>query len=285
MRKDNEIKITNTIIFMDEINKRWNNNLFLTIYFVDKNNDINEIEKITIYNEIFYRIRGEYTKGHLLDICGKNLYLTLYFDNYKYTYLEPIKRNNEFLKELSILTNQELKWDIEPLNIKYNTTNYDELLEKENSQIKFIFYCIEFRICDIDYYRIIGLLGIYSKNKIILELFLEWLDKFRDNSNDYKIDFGKYKGKYYYELPYDYLLWLKKEKLDNFNNFVYNKNFNEEIKNYKLHLSQHPGKCKEIFNNKEKNYKYYTDYFNAMKQKCKEKEININEFNNIEFIN
>lgn len=125
-RKDNEINITNTIIFTDEINMR-NENKNLTIYFVDNNtvNYKNNIEKITIYNEIFYRIRGEYTKGNLLDICGKNLYLTLYFDNYKYTYLEPIKRNNEFLKELSkitnqelsILTNQELKWNIEPLNI------------------------------------------------------------------------------------------------------------------------------------------------------------------------
>jgi hypothetical protein len=87
---------------------------------------------------------------------------------------------------------------------------------------------------------------------------------------------------------------IKKNKLDNFNNFVYNKNFNEEIKNYNLYLLQHPEKCKELFNNKEKNYKYYIDYFNAMKQKYnsrplrgyeKEKIININEFNNIEFIN
>ena len=284
-RKDNEINITNTIIIMDEINMR-NENINLTIYFVDDNSvnykdvEVDKIEKITIYNDIFYRIIGEYTKGNLLDICGKNLYLTLYFDNYKYTYLEPIKRNNEFLKELSKITNQELKWNIEPLKIKYNTINYDELLEKEDDRVKIIFYCIEFRIYEIDYYRIIGLLGIYSKNKIILELFLKWLDKFRDDSNDYKIDFGKYKGKYYYELPYDYLLWLKKEKLDNFNNFVYNKNFNEEIKNYKLHLLQHPEKCKEIFNNKEKQYNYYIDYFNAMEQKFKEKILNINEFNN-----
>jgi hypothetical protein len=284
-RNGTEINITKTIIFMDEINKIWNNNLFLSIYFVDQ--DVNKIEKIIIYNEIFYRIRGEYTKGCLLDICGKNLYLVLYFDNYKYTYLEPIKRNSEFLKELSILTNQVLKSNIEPLKIKYNTTNYDELLGKENNWVKFIFYCIEFRICDIDYYKIIGLLGIYSKNNIVLELFLKWLDIFRDNSNDYKIDFGKHKGKYYYELPYDYLLWLKKNKLDNYNNFIYNKNFNEEIKNYKLHLLQHPEKCKEIFYSKDKKYKDYIDHLNSIKQKYYKIGkiiININEFTNIDII-
>ena len=47
---NNEINITKTIIFMDEINKKWNNNLFLTIYFIDK--DVNDIEKIFIYNQI-----------------------------------------------------------------------------------------------------------------------------------------------------------------------------------------------------------------------------------------
>jgi uncharacterized protein (DUF3820 family) len=253
---------------MDEINKKWNNNLFLTLYFVD--NDINEIEKIVINNKIFYKIKREYTKGCLLDICGKNLYLTLYFDN-KYTYLEPIKRNSEFLKELSIITNQELKWNIEPLKIHYNYTNYDELLENEDDQIKLIFYCIEFGICDLDYYKIIGLLGIYSKNDIILELYLKWLNKFRDDSNDKKIDFGKYKGKYYHELPYDYLLWLNKNKLVNFNILFNKKYFNEEIKIYNLHLLQHPEKCKEIFYNKEKQFKYYMDYFNVIKQKYNEK--------------
>lgn len=283
-RKNNEIKITETIIFMDEINNKWNKNLFLTIYFYDNNsvNYKNKIEKITIYNESFYRLRGQYTKGCLLDICGKNLYLTLYFDNYKYTYLEPIKKNSEFLKELSIITNQELKWNIEPLKIKYNNINYDKLLEQENEWVKFIFYCIEFRICDIDYYRIIGLLGIYSKNNIVLELFLKWLYKFRDESDDYKINFGKYKGKYYYELPYDYLVWLKE-------NYI-NKKGNED---YILHLLQHPEKCKEIFYNKEKQHKHYMGYFNVMKQKYnrrmsvvplqdyEKKKINVNS---IEFI-
>ena len=107
-------------------------------------------------------------------------------------------------------------------------------------------------------------MGIYSKNKIILELYLKWLEKFRNNSNDKKIDFGKYKGKYYHELPYDYLLWLKKNKLDNFNN-------KDKKVNYYLHILQHPEKCKEIFYNKEKQYKYYMDYFNLMKQKYNEK--------------
>ena len=278
-KKDNEIKITETIIFMDEINKKWNKNL--TIYFYD-NNSVNGIEKIVIYNEIFYRIRGEYTKGCLIDVCGKNLYLTLYFDNYKYTYLEPIKKNSEFLKELSKITNRELKWNIEPLKIKYNNINYDKLLEQEDKWIKFIFYCIEFRICDIDYYKIIGLLGIYSKNNIVLKLFLDWLNKFRDNSNDSKINFGKYKGKYYYDLPYDYLVWLKENYINKKGNI-----------NYILHLLQHQDKCKEIFYNEEKQHKHYINYFNVMKQKYnshmgiilfqdyERKKININ---NIEFI-
>jgi hypothetical protein len=133
-----------------------------------------------------------------------------------------------------------------------------------------LFYCIEFRICDIDYYRIIGLLGIYSKNKIVLELYLKWLEKFRD---DKKIDFGKYKGKYFYDLPYDYLIWLKE-------NFVYKKE-----PNYILHLLlQHSEKCKEIFYNKEKHHEHYVDYFNVMKQKYNSRLDYKKIINNIEFV-
>ena len=267
-KNNNEIKITKTIIFKIEYNKNFNNEPYLIIYFDDnkvvnyKNEEINKIEKIIIYNKIFYRIKKEYPEGRLLDIHGKNLYLTLYFFNY-YSYLEPIKRNNYFLKKLSEITNQKLKWKVEPLIIEYDYTNYDDLLEKENNIIKFIFYCIEiinFKI-NINYYEIIKLLGYYSKNKIVLELYLKWLEKFRNSTHDIKIDFGKYKGDFYYHLKYDYLLWLREDTIKKPN--VYNNKY-DKISLYNIHLQQHPEECKKIFYNKEK-YKQI-DYLNKIKE-------------------
>jgi len=272
-KNNNEIKITKRIIFMDEYNKKFHKDLFLNIYFDDnklinyKNKEINKIEKIVIYNKIFYRIKKEYTKGCLLDMYGKNLYLTLYVLN-KYTYLEPIKRKNYFLKELLEITNQKLKWKVEPLIIEYDYINYDELLEKENNIIKFIFYCIQFvdfeteTDTDLNYYKIIGLLGYFSKNKIVLELYLKWLEKFRNSMYDSKIDFGKYKGDFYYNLKYDYLLWLREDtrKKTNFYNDKYDK-----ISFYNIHLEQHPEQCEKIFYDKEK-YKQHIDYLNEIKE-------------------
>jgi competence CoiA-like predicted nuclease len=261
-KNNNEIKITKTIIFMDEYNtKNYDENNFY-IYFADnktinyKNEDEYNIEKIIIYNKTFYRIKKEFPKGCLLDVNGKNLYLTLYFSNNNYyTYLEPIKRKTEFLKELSNITIQKLKWNINPLEILYDYTNYDELLNKEDNRIKFIFYCINFVLYedDINYYNIIALLGYYTKNELVLDLYLKWLVKFRINNEDFKIDFGKHKNQFYYNLKYEYLLWLEKNDF-----IIFNKNMRITLN---THLLQHPDKCKKIFYNNEIMYKDYMHYF------------------------
>ena len=203
---------------------------------------------------------------------GNHLYLTLYSNN-EYTYLEPIKRKKEFLKNLSIITNQKLKWKTESLHVEYYCTNYDELLENEDIRIKFIFYCIEFQIIsfNFNYYTIIELLGCFTKNKIILKLYLEWLTKFRNSSLDfYRINFGRYKGDFYYNLPYDYLLFLINGKDKNSNKIIYNKKYNDELyklrEMYKIHLFQHPDECTKRFNEKDKYYIAHIAYFDKIKE-------------------
>ena len=147
-KNNNEIIIRNKLIFKRIYNGQHDNNCTY-IYFINnkainyKEKEINPIEKIIIYDKIFYRINEEYPEGCLLDTYGNHLYLTLYFNDI-YTYLEPIKRKKEFLKELSIIINQKLEWKIQPLLTEYDNTNYDELLENEDIRIKFVFYCMEF---------------------------------------------------------------------------------------------------------------------------------------------
>jgi len=272
-KNNNEIKITDLIIFDNDYNSKYHNNKYLHIYFIYnetvnyKYEDINIIEKLVIYNKIFYRIKEYYPEGCLLDMYSKNLYLTLNHKN-EYTYLEPIKRKKEFLKELSNITNQQLKWNIKPLEIEYDFTNYDEQLENEDTRIKFIFYCIEFLLESFDYYKIVGLLSCYTKNKTVLELYLKWLEKFRDDSNDHYIDFGKNENKYYYELAYEYLLWLK----ENPKTYTDYKFKTIKLYNYKdrkefiiTAMNQHPDQCRKIFYKKDKYYKQYIDYFKEIK--------------------
>ena len=260
-KNNKEIKLTDLIIFNNDYDSKYHKNKYLHIYLIC---EFIEIEKLEIYNKIFYRIKEYYPEGCLLDMYSKNLYLTLNYKN-KYTYLEPIKRKREFLKELSNITNQQLKWNIKPLEIEYDVTDYNELLENEDNKIKFIFYCIEFILENFEYYKIVGLLSCHTKNKTVLELYLKWLEKFRDDSNDYHIDFGKYKNKCYYELPYEYLIWLKE------NPKIYTDYKFKTIKLYDYKdrkeciitaLYQHPDKCKKIFYGREQ---YSIDYFNKIK--------------------
>ena len=174
--------------------------------------------------------------------------------------------------ESAIISNQKLKWKVEPLEIQYDYINYDELLNNEDNKIKFIFYCINFILDEINYYNVIGLLRCYTKNKIVLDLYLKWLEKFRISNEDFKIDFGKHKGEFYYNLKYDYLLWLQKNNIINKIERSFGKNMNMRI-TLDTHLSQHPEKCKKIFYEKDIYNKQYIDYFNEIK-----KEYDDNEF-------
>jgi len=248
-----EFVINKNLYFKNDNNYKYDKSDGLYIYFdynklVNyKDDEINLIEKIIIYGKTFYRIQKEYPIGCLLDLYGKNLYLTLNFVD-KYTYISPIKRNKEFLKEFSKITKQNIKWNLEPLTIEYDYINYDELLENEDIRIKYIFYCINFKIKNYNYYNIIGLMGCYSKNKIILELFLKWLDKFRNCDADTWIDFGKYNDQYYYNLKYEYLLWLKENpKVYANSKFNYIKRYDDKDRKLfiLISLSQHPDQCKK----------------------------------------
>jgi competence CoiA-like predicted nuclease len=256
-KNDKEIKITDLIIFNNDYDSKYHKNKYIHIYFIC---EFIEIEKLEIYNKIFYRIKEYYPEGCLLDMYSKNLYLTLNYKN-KYTYLEPIKRKREFLKELSNITNQQLKWNIKPLEIEYEFTNYDEQLENEDTRIKFIFYCIEFLLESFDYYKIVGLLSCYTKNKTVLELYLKWLKNFRLDRYDDPINFGKYNGYEYCELPYEYLIWLREET----NKEKYYSNITHKLELYNLYINQHPEQCKKIFYEKDKKYVLYIDYFKEIK--------------------